>query len=74
MDPVRIDLGLRVIATVEDYRRAGILMDDLHDAVHAVLHNEDAPNLNARFDFIRKASAMGQVAAIQMLPDGPESF
>ena len=53
MDPVRIDLGLRIVATVHDYRRAGVLMDDLHDAITALLldsETDDQP-LAARFDF-----------------------
>lgn len=85
MDPVRIDLGVRIIATVHDYRRAGILMDDLHDAISALLAQgeEDADQpLGARFDFTHfqtrpcKAMRMEQLAAVNQVElqagyDGP---
>jgi len=83
MDPVRIDLGVRIVATVQDYRMAGTMMDDLHDAIEATLHigrppTEDHPwSYDARFDFVNfqtrpcKANQMAVVAAGDLeLTDG----
>jgi hypothetical protein len=50
MEPVRIDLGLRLVVEVPSYRRAGVLMDDLYDAIVAVLNAPDDA-VPGRFDF-----------------------
>jgi hypothetical protein len=81
MDPVRIDLGVRIVATVPDYRRAGVLMDDVHGMLQALLvDGEEGRELNARFDFTHfqtrpcKALTMNRAAMEQfeLGADGPE--
>ena len=67
MDPVRIDLGMRFVVTVDSYRRAGLFMDDLAEAVQGLLANDE---VGGHFDFTHfqtrpcKANKMAQLAAM----------
>jgi len=74
MDPVRIDLGMRFVVTVDSYRRAGLFMDDLAEAVQGLLANDE---VGGHFDFTHfqtrpcKANKMAALAAADLeMQDG----
>jgi len=76
MDPVRIDLGMRFVVTVGSYRRAGLFMDDLAEAVQSLFAGSDG-ELDGRFDFTHfqtrpcKANKMAALAAADIeMQDG----
>jgi len=77
MDPVRIDLGMRFVVTVDSYRRAGLFMDDLAEAVQGLFAGSNG-ELGGHFDFTHfqtrpcKANKMAALAAVdlEMQEDG----
>ena len=70
MEKTRIDLGLRIVIDVDDYRRAGIFMDDVAGAVTALLSGD---GMKGRFDFTHfntrpcKTAVMENFASAQQL-------
>lgn len=67
----RIDLGLRIVIDVPDYRHAGVFMDDVAGAVGALLGGEE---VKGRFDFTHfntrpcKAAVMEHAAQLELAP------